>query len=104
MNVGDLVKITLKSNRDLFISGVVKSLEDDYVYAIATTVRGDIVLDGEDYDVEVLRAVEPAKIGSVHVDRHGMRWTKFTDCPSYVRQWISERGDIRSWNYLEVDQ
>ena len=99
MHVGDLVKITLKDNPDLFVSGVIKSVEDDYVYAIATTFRGDIVLD-EDFNVEVLRVAEPTKVGSVHFDKNGTRWTRFTDKERYLCHWIDDDGNIHSWEYV----
>ena len=100
MHVGDLVKITLKDNPDLFVSGVIKCVEDEYVWAQATTVRGDIVLDREEYDIEILRMAEPAKVGSVHFDKNGTRWTRFTDKERYLCHWIDDNGNIHSWEYV----
>ena len=103
MNIGDLVKITLKVDRDLFMSGFVTRLEDDMVWATARTLYNyDFVLDGDEYDIEVVRAVEPKTIGTVHVDRNGVRWTKFTDSPIYADQWISEHGRIADWKIVEA--
>ena len=102
MNIGDLVKITLKTDRDLFMSGFITRVEDDHVWATARTLYNyDFVLDGDEYDIEVIRAVEPKTVGTVHVDRNGVRWIKFTEHTHRDGQWISEFGAIEHWSYVE---
>jgi hypothetical protein len=102
MNVGDLVKITHKDNPDLWCSGIVIRPEDEFTWATVKSMREqNFMVNRNFYDVEVIRAVEPKTIGSVYTDKNKVRWTKFTDSPSYNYQWISEYSLIDGWKNIQ---
>jgi hypothetical protein len=101
MNTGDLVKITDKVNRDLWATGLVIQPEDDYRWAVVETAfETHCLIDGDCYDIEVIRRVEPEIIGSVITDKNKVRWTKFTDNNRYDCQWISEYALTDAWRNI----
>lgn len=100
MNVGDIVKITDKTNRDLWVSGIVVSLEDEYTWPIVETMLDDkYEVDGDYYDTEVVRAVEPKTIGSI-VEYNNKQYIRFRD---HEYGWIEVNGDsLTSYRWSSI--
>ena len=100
MNIGDIVKITDKRNPNMWCSGIVIIPENRYMWATVKTMHDDKwVVEGYDYDIEVVGTVEPESVGSVYTDALNVRWTKFTD-DECRKQWISEYGNILDWSEI----
>lgn len=86
MNVGDIVKITDKRNPNMWCSGIVINPEDDYVWATVKTMHDDKwIVEGYDYDIEVVGTVEPEAIGSTHTSKNKqyVKWSTDLD-----RRWM----------------
>jgi hypothetical protein len=100
MREGDVVRVTNKNYPDSAIEGVVMS-----VYVIGTHKEIKIkylgnyhTFNDNDYDVAVIRRVEPKTIGStITLDR---TYTRFSVQDEREFCWISENGVLYSWDML----
>lgn len=101
LQIGDVVRVTDKHNKDMSVTGVVVESESDFMWASIKTMNDDrFFADGDKYDVELIRRVEPEAVGST-ITLNGITYTKWTNSGRWTNRWISDtHGDTVSWSDL----
>jgi hypothetical protein len=104
MNVGDIVKITHKQNRDLWVSGIIVKPESDLCWATARTMFDDkLIVYGDIYDYEVIRAVEPQELGSTHTTNKGTTYIRYAK--NLDRRWVlADSTTLFTYTWEEITE